>query len=179
MNKLIILFAIIFFASCQSKALQEEKKRQEANEFFAINKPELAELCKKEFPNLITQYIKGEPIITIEKEYIEGETIECPEPTKETPKPSVKCPPCESKTKTIYKTDTIKITDTRDLYLKESENQSLKKSNESLFSDNQRLISELNKENKQKIKFMWLFGSLLGLVLIYFAFKIYKKLYLK
>lgn len=179
MKKLIILSILIIFASCQNKALQEEKKRQEANEFFAINKPELAELCKKEFPNLITQYIQGEPIITIEKEYIEGKTIECPEPTKETPKPSVKCPPCESKTKMIYKTDTIKITDTRDLYLKENENQYLRNSNKSLISDNQRLISELHDENKQKLRFMWLFFSLLGLVLIYFAFKIYKKLYLK
>lgn len=178
MKVITLILSVLLLIGCATQQKKEDKQRKQAKEFFLINPKELAELCNETFPILDVEYLPGTYIEKTDT-VINYVQIECPTPTIENPTPKVNCP----ETKTIFKEklriDTIKIADTRTLYLLNEEIKTQKE----LISKQDELIKILEKEktseNKSKVRYMWISGVLLGLILIYVAFKIYKKMYLK
>lgn len=115
-----IIIALLIVTSCQNQATKTAKEKKIANDYFAKNRDELATKCKTEFPNLITEYVKGKETIKVDTIYRQGEIIECPEPTEQNPKPTIKCPDVKNVIKYVDRTDTLKVADTREIYLRDT-----------------------------------------------------------
>lgn len=178
MKAITLILSALLLIGCATQQKKEDKRRKQAKEFFLINPKELAEICNETFPILDFEYLPGNYIETIDTivNYVQ---IECPEPTLENPTPKVNCPESKTIFKEKVRIDTVKIVDTRTIYLRNEEIKTQKE----LISKQDELIKilekEKNSENKSKIRYMWISGVLLGLILIYVAFKFYKKMYLK
>lgn len=114
------LLILLILAGCQNQATKTAKEKKIANDYFAKNRDELALKCKTEFPNLITEYVKGNETIKVDTIYQQGEIIECPEPTEQNPKPVIKCPDTKSVIKYVDRIDTLKVADTREIYLRDT-----------------------------------------------------------
>src|SRR5690606_13855933 len=128
-NALWLIWVAVMIAFCLSCNAEKKlaKKEKQAKEFYQIHPELLAEFCDDEFPIPEVQYIPGDTIIKTVTKEIPGKEIECPKPTAENPKPTVKCPICQNLTTYVYKTDTVKIIDSRQVFLVQGE---LKKVNE-------------------------------------------------
>lgn len=99
MNKKILLILPLLLMSCVTQ--------KKVDNYLKDNPDYLREKCAIQFPSE-PKYIKGETIIDTLKIVIEGETIPCPEPSKENDfKPFVKCPDVQYKEVIKTRTDTI------------------------------------------------------------------------
>lgn len=163
----LILIALTSLGCNAEKVFQ--KKKEKAATFMLQNKPVLAELCSEEFPVKETEVIEGETIVVVEKEYIPGEIIPCPEPTSDNPKPSVQCPPCEKEYIKTYRVDTIKVRD----YAKEY---TLENKVRTLTYDNEKVNKELNStKDKLRETQATLYIILLFVLLVALAAYIFKR----
>jgi len=171
---LIWVAVMIAFAVSCSAEKQLAKKEKQAKEFYQVNPELLAEFCDEEFPIPEVQYIPGDTIVKTVVKEMPGKEIECPEPTPENPKPTVKCPDVKTKTKYIYKTDTVKIVDSRQVFLVQEE---LKRANE--INETQNLTINQQKDQIRELQngrnnWRWMFIVLAVAVGLFLAFKIFK-----
>lgn len=103
MNKTILLILPLLLISCVTQ--------KKVDNYLKENPEYLREKCAIQFPSE-PKYIKGETITDTLTITLPGETIPCPEPSKENDfKPSVKCPDIKiqevikTRTDTIYRTN--------------------------------------------------------------------------
>lgn len=179
----MVLMMLLIVASCASN--KEDKQRKQANLFFDTHKLELAKKCNLEFPQRVSEYIKGDEVIKYDTFYKSGVILECPPPTTERPKPTVVCPPTKETSKETVRTDTIKVPDTTKEYILQGELEALtlkynkeKESNEiNLSKLNDKLDKEKDygsKQNKQSVRYQWMFYVLIISIGGFTAFKVLK-----
>lgn len=108
-----ILLTLILW-SCSSQK-QIDKRYNKSLNIVRGDTDKFRDACDVAFPRVPTQYIKGDEIIRTDTIEVTGVVIECPEPTKEIPKPTVQCPPTKIIDNSTHRTDTIKVADTLEL----------------------------------------------------------------
>lgn len=170
MKKLILILGIMFLVSCTTQ--------KSATNYFKKNDVQLAELCNERFPVPETEreLIPGDTIVKEKIITLPGVDIPCPEPTAENPKPVVKCPPCQNKVteRTIRDTLKIKVRDTRELFIYQTELKKVNEKNSELQLQNETLKDDLRTAKNQRNNFMWIlvcFGVGLALFVIFKIFK--------
>lgn len=164
----ILTIASIFLAvGCVSLEKRLAKEESNAEIFYRSNPAKLAELCHDEFPVSEIQYIPGDTIVKYHSIVHPGVVIPCPNPTPENPKPSVQCPDCIEKIKEVFRTDTVKVKDTQQIYLYQTE---LKKVNE----ENDSMESKINDLETGRNNWRWAFIVLAIAAGLFVVFKIIK-----
>lgn len=148
-----------------------EKK---ASKYFKVHDDKLAELCHERFPVADVEIIPGEEIIKEVIREIPGEVIPCPEPTAENPRPVVKCPACREIIREIIRTDTIKVKDTREVFIYQNELKASSEKNEALLAENSKIKELLNLCDKRKSNLMWIIILISVGVAGFVSFKIFK-----
>lgn len=179
MKPFIIVLSALLLIGCATQQKKEERRREQAKIYFQTHPNELAELCNDELPIPEFEFINGNVLIEYDTIYKDGVVLPCPEPTIYNPNPSVKCPECKSIIKTISKTDTVKIVDTRKQFILNSENQLLKSLLTIQTENGHKLALEVAEQKQTKNHYLWALILLGSLNLIYVVLKIYKKFYLK
>lgn len=166
MKKTILIMLTLLLTACVT-----EKK---ATKYFKVHDDKLAELCHERFPVSDVEFIPGEEIIKEVVRQIPGEVIPCPEPTTENPRPVVKCPACEEIIREIHRTDTIKVKDTREIFIYQNELKASNQKNEFLQDENLKLKEQLHRSDKLKSNLMWIIILLCVSTAGYVGFKIFK-----
>lgn len=153
MKKLVLIFLPLLIIGCGSF----EKRHFKAVKFFNENESLAAEFCSGKFPSQ-TEYIKGEPIITIDSIFIDVPfEVDCPDGTKIKDNKKV---PCNQKTITI--TDTLRTPDlAREKVLNDKIND-CNADNVLLKKENERIVKAL----KNSQMYNWVLGVLCGIFII-------------
>lgn len=172
--RILIFIMVLALTSCASVQKKQEKKEAKAKSFYLLNPEKLAELCDSEFPIPDIQYIPGDTIVKVVTKEIPGVEIVCPEPTPENPTPKVICPVCLEKTKTVYKTDTVRIKDTREVFLVQEELKRVNIKNESQSDLINSQKDEIRDLQNGRNNWRWMFIILAVAAGLFFGFKIFK-----
>ena len=114
-QRIILFITILLTLTLWSCASQTEKRYNKSLNIVRGDTDKFRDACDVAFPRVPTQYIKGDEIIRTDTIEVTGVVIECPEPTKEIPKPTVQCPPTKIIDNSTHRTDTIKVADTLEL----------------------------------------------------------------
>lgn len=170
MKTILTIACALLFTGC----VTEQKLKKSATEYFQTHQVELAKLCDQEFPIPEIQYIPGDTIVRYQSIIHPGVYIPCPEPTEENPKPVVKCPESKSETKYIYRTDTVKIADSRQIFIYQNELKAVNQRNEALAMENNILKDDNREAKNARNNWMWAFIVLAVINCAFIAFKIFK-----
>lgn len=168
----LLLLALFLFTSCATQ--RENRQRKKANLFFMTHKPELAKLCSDEFPVLPVEIIPGETVTKIDTVRLPGETIDCPEPTPENPRPRVKCPDHQIIIRESLRVDTIKIESTAKIYYLNSKIEDLEKENKATHQDLSKVKEQLSKVKNTRNTFLWIILLIAAVGGLFTAFKLFK-----
>lgn len=168
MKSIILSAILIVLAGCNvEKRFQKQKKK--ATEFFLLNRPDLAELCEREFPDVPFKVIPGDTITKTDTLFVPGPKLVCSDSIV------LDCPPSKIIKDTKIVKDSILVKDTGEIFLLNfqigkinAEKESIKK----LLDENKESLRE---SDNKKTQWFWMLITLAVANFIYFGMKIYLK----
>lgn len=159
---------ILLIACNAEKRFQKQKKK--ATDFFLLNRPELAELCDKEFPDIPVKVVPGDTLKKTDTIYIPGPKLVCPDNVT-----ALECPPTKIIKYSIVIHDSVFYKDTDSEYILNSKIQILTSEKEDLKQKFEAVKDDLRDSNNKKTKWFWMLIGLAVANAIYFGMKIYYK----
>lgn len=162
----IVFICILFlFIGCsQQKRLQKQK--QQAENYYLLNKPDLARLCAKEFPAETIQIVQGDTIQKTDTILVSGPKLICPDSS------FVECPQTKIIKELKIITDTIIKIDASKIYLLQNTIEKTQQIVKLQEDENRILEKQLLESDKKKTKFLWILIALAAVNILYFIFKI-------